>query len=187
MVAVVDMPSRCAWRMTASHSFVFVFFGAMIVADAVDEDLAAAAGDRVEPGIAQAGDRLPECQLAAPGDVLDLRRRECMQMDLVTRLDRAEEIFVVVDAEIRMVAALHQEPGTAELEGLLDLLEDDRLRQQVALACVAGAAVEGAEVAVGVADVRVVEVAVDDERDAVGVRVAVPDLVRSAPDGDEVA
>ena len=48
IVAVVDIPSRCAWRITFSHSAVFVFFGAMIVAHAVDEDLAAAAGDRVE-------------------------------------------------------------------------------------------------------------------------------------------
>ena len=30
IVAVVDMPSRCAWRITFSHSAVFVFFGAMI-------------------------------------------------------------------------------------------------------------------------------------------------------------
>src|SRR5207249_2163458 len=30
IVAVVDIPSRCAWRMTSSHSSVRVFFGAMI-------------------------------------------------------------------------------------------------------------------------------------------------------------
>jgi len=30
MVAVVEMPSRCAWRITFSHSADFVFFGAMM-------------------------------------------------------------------------------------------------------------------------------------------------------------
>ena len=30
IVAVVEMPSRCASRITPSHSFVFVFFGAMM-------------------------------------------------------------------------------------------------------------------------------------------------------------
>ena len=30
IVAVVDMPSRCAWRITSSHSDDFVFFGAMM-------------------------------------------------------------------------------------------------------------------------------------------------------------
>src|SRR5438874_532432 len=78
-------------------------------------------------------------------------------------LDRAEEVFVVVNAEIRMVSALHQYPGAAECEGLLDLLEDDRLRQEIALPAVARPAIEGAEVAVGDADVRVVDVPVDDE------------------------
>src|SRR5947208_14110177 len=108
-------------------------------------------------------------------------------MDPVPRLDRGEEILVVVDAEIGMMAALHEQAGAAEGERLLDLLEDDRLRQQVALAPVSGPAVEGAEVAVGDADVRVVEVAVDDERDALRVVQPVTDLVRGAADGDEVA
>ena len=65
------------------------------------------------------------------------------------------------------MAALHQHRGAAERERLLDLLVDHGLRQHVALARVARAAVEGAEVAVGDADVRVVDVAVDDERDLV--------------------
>src|SRR5262249_54221655 len=86
-----------------------------------------------------------------------------------------------------MGTALHQEAGAAERERLLDLLEGDRLRPQGALACVAWAAIEGAEVAVRVADVRVVEVPVDDERDPVRVGFAVAQLVRRAPDGDEVA
>jgi len=157
------------------------------VPDSVDQNLSAAAWDRVEARVAQTGDRLPQRQLAAPRDVLDLRRREGVQVDVVARLDRAEQILVVIDAEIRVVSALHQEPGAAERECLLDLLEDDRLRQEVALTCVAGAAVEGTEVAVRVTDVRVVEVAVDDEGDAIGIRLAVPDLIRGAPNGNEIA
>src|SRR5580765_178993 len=110
-----------------------------------------------------------------------------MQVDLVARLDRAEEILVVVDPEVGMMTALHQETGTTEGDGLLDLLEDHGLRKQVALARVAGASVEGAKVAVGVAYVRVVEVSVDDEGDAIGIRLAVADLVRDTTDGNEVA
>ncbi len=30
IVAVVDIPRRCAWRITFSHSALFVFFGAMM-------------------------------------------------------------------------------------------------------------------------------------------------------------
>src|SRR5579864_1415213 len=110
-----------------------------------------------------------------------------MQMDLVLRLDRAEEILVIVDSEIRVMSALHEQPRAAERERLLDLLEDDGLRQNVALPRVAGPPIERAEIAVGVADVRVVEVAVDDERDAQGIVLAVAHLVRDATDGHEVA
>ena len=77
-------------------------------------------------------------------------------------------------------------PGAADRERLLDLLEDDGLRQEVALARVTGAAVEGAEVAVRVADVRVVDVAVDDERHARRIGLAGAKLVGGAADGDEV-
>src|SRR5215467_6326461 len=108
-------------------------------------------------------------------------------MDLVPRLDGREEVLVVVDSEIGVMAALHEQTRAAERERLLDLLEDDRLREQVALALVARPAVEGAEVAVGDADVRVVEIAVDDERDAFRVMEPVADLVRSASHCDEVA
>ena len=92
-----------------------------------------------------------------------------MQVNRVALLDRAEEILVVVDGEVGVVPALHEDAGAADRERLLDLLEDDRLREQVALGAVARAAVEGAEVAVGDADVRVVDVPVDDERDSPGV------------------
>ena len=59
---------------------------------------------------------------------------EAVQVDRVARLDRAEEVLVPVDPEVGMVAALQQHAGAAELERLLDLLEDDRLGQDVALA-----------------------------------------------------
>ena len=157
------------------------------LAHPVDEDLAAAAGDRIEPGVAEPRQRLGDRELRAARDVLDLGRRERMEVNRVALLDRAEEILVVVDAEVGMVAALHQQAGAAERERLLDLLVDHRLRQQVALAPVARPAVEGAEVAVGDADVRVVQVPVDDERDPVRIGAARPELVRGAADGDQVA
>ena len=132
IVAVVDMPSRCAWRMTSSHSSDFVFFGAMMRADAVDEDLGAAARKRVEAGVAQARERLGHRELRAARDVLDLRRRERVQVDLVARLDRAEEVLVEVDPEVGVVPALHEQARAADRERLLDLLVDHRLRQEVA-------------------------------------------------------
>ena len=187
IVAVVDMPSRCAWRMTSSHSSDFVFFGAMIARTRSTRISAPPPGTESSPASRRRVERLGDGQLRAPRDVLDLGRRERVQVDLVARLDRAEEILVVVDPEVGVVAALHEEPGAADRERLLDLLVDDGLGQEVRLALVARAPVEGAEVAVGDADVRVVQVPVDDERDLRRVGQAVADLVRDAADRDEVA
>ena len=187
IVAVVDMPSRCACRITLSHSELFVFFGAITSRTRSTSTSPPPPGTESRPA-SRSRERVSQVvRLRAPRDVLDLRRRQRVQVDRVALLDRAEEILVVVDPEVGMVAALHEEAGAAERERLLDLLEDDRLRQQVALVAVARAAVEGAEVAVGDADVRVVQVPVDDERDAVRVGLAAAQLVRDAADRDEVA
>ena len=157
------------------------------VAHAVDEDLRSASGDRVEARVAQPRQCLGDRELGAACDVLDLGRREHVQVNAVPLLDRAEEILVELDAEVRVMAALHEERGAADRQRLLDLLEDDRLRKEVALAAVARTAVEGAEVAVRVADVRVVDVPVDDERHAPRVDPAVAKLIGRAADANEVA
>ena len=86
-----------------------------------------------------------------------------------------------------MMPALHQQARSADRERLLDLLVDDGLRQEVALTPVSGPAVEGAEIAVRHADVRVVQVPVDDERHPARVVQPVSDGVRNAPDRDEIA
>ena len=82
--------------------------------------------------------------------------------------------------------ALQQQGRAAQVEGLLDLPEDHRLGEDPALG-VAGQPVEGAEVAVGDAEVGVVDVAVDDEGDLVGRRVALAREPRRGPHGHQVA
>ena len=172
--------------ITFSQSAVRVFLGRDHVADAVDEDLRAAARDRVEARVAQAGQRDRDAELRAACDVLDLRLGERVQVDRVALLDRAEEILVVVDREVGMVAALHEDARPTDRKRLLDLLEDDRFRQQVPLGAVARPAIEGAEVAVGDANVRVVDVAIDDERDPAGVGASRSERLCRLPDRDEI-
>ena len=48
-----------------------------------------------------------------------------MQMNLrKALLDRAQQIFVIVDAQIGMQSALHENAGAAERYGLFDFLQD---------------------------------------------------------------
>ena len=85
-----------------------------------------------------------------------------------------------------MDAALHQDAGAVERQGLLDLAADLLERQQVALG-VARLAVEGAEPALVDADVGVVDVAVDVVGRDRGIVEAVPHLVRGEAEVEEVA
>ena len=86
----------------------------------------------------------------------------------------------------QLVAALEQERGPAQRERLLDLPEDDRLGEDVPLG-IAGKTIEGAEIAVGHTEVRVVDVAINDEGDLVRGRPPVAELPRRATHRDEIA
>ena len=92
----------------------------------------------------------------------DLGRREAVEMDAVARLELAQERRVPVEVEIGMQPALHQNAAAAELEGLLDLAVDLVIAQHVSPA-LTGRSVKRAEVADRRADVRIVDVAIDNE------------------------
>src|SRR5438445_1666731 len=92
-------------------------------------------------------------------------------------LDVPHQIEVPLERDVGIVPTLHQDLHPAERLELLDLAADLLERQYVALG-VLGPPVERAELAVGDADVRVVDVPVDDVRDGVlGVQPP-PRLVR---------
>ncbi len=75
-------------------------------------------------------------------------------------LERAQQIFVILDAQVGVQAALQQDAGAAQLEHFFDLLVDRLEREQVAFLR-AQRTVERAERAVLRAEIRVVDVAVD--------------------------
>ena len=87
------------------------------------------------------------------------------------RLHPAEQILVPADRQLRVQATLKQDLHAAQVDRLLELLGQLLARQHVAVGLVRGWPVEVAELAAGHADVRVVDVAVDDVGDlAVGVQ-----------------
>ena len=110
-----------------------------------------------------------------------------MAPDLVAeaRLDRPQQIFVPFDLQLRMQSALHQNAGAAQVDGLLNLVEDHFLRMHVAFRMAHGP-VEGAEAAIFRAEIRVVDVAIDDVADdAVRMQLAAHRVGRHA-DADQV-
>ena len=100
-------------------------------------------------------------------DVVNLGRRKAVQLKLrILRVQRAQQIFVPLDTKVGMQSALHQHAGAAERDRLVDLLADLFERAHVSVGR-AGPAIERAERADDVADVRVVDVAIDDVGDDV--------------------
>ena len=88
----------------------------------------------------------------------------CSLKRRITFLDRAEQIFVPRQRQIRIVAALQQQLHAADRDRLVDLAEQLVEAQDVAFRRSDGS-IERAEVALRDADVRVVDVAVDDVGD----------------------
>src|SRR5262245_51317175 len=88
-----------------------------------------------------------------------------MQTEMrITCLDRLEEILVPGERKIGIVPSLQKQLDTAHFDGLVDLPEDLVEAEHIPVAR-SDFAIERAEVALRDADVRVVDVAVDDVGD----------------------
>ena len=150
--------------------------GAELGADLVVEDLGGGAGQRAEAGLLEAAqeglERHAERRRALP----DLERREGVHVHVGGRfLHRAAEVEIGLPGVVGVDAALHADFGRAALPGFdhapLHLVEPEvvRLAAQVLGELALG---EGAELAAEVADVGVVDVAVDDVGHDVAARLA---------------
>src|SRR5262245_3108690 len=93
-----------------------------------------------------------------------------MAMNAESILYAREQPLIVIDLQVRMNAALHQNARSAELDRFLDLLVDDIIRKNVGFR-IALDAIESAEGAELSAHVCVIDVAVDYVTDdAVGMQ-----------------
>ena len=93
--------------------------------DFVVKDFRAASRNGAQARIAQPRDSIPYGKARDFGDAEHFRRRKTMQVNLrEALLDRAQQIFVVVDAQIGMQSALHENAGATEGYGLFDFLQD---------------------------------------------------------------
>ncbi len=109
-----------------------------------------------------------------------------MDGDIEALLDRAEEALEIGDVQVGMEAALHHDRGPAQIERLLDLVVDLLAGEHICLG-VSRLAVEGAEPAARYADVRVVDVAIDDVGGQGAGDEALAHFMGSRPHSEEVA
>ena len=166
------MPSSCAVRHHLDPGRGRQLALGEHPAHVVVEDLGGGARDRVQPGLAQLGQQVPNghAGLGRAGD--DLHRRERVHVHARhPLLHRPDQVGVGGGGQRRVDAALHADLGGAVRPGLLgpvgDLVQREPVRVGVALALG-----ERAEPAADVADVGEVDVAVDHVGDVVADRVA---------------
>ncbi len=100
-------------------------------------------------------------------------------------LDSTQHIEVVVEAEPRIKPALNHDLRATRLGRLAAFREDFVRREQIG-ARVVLLAVERAETAFVLADVRIVDVAVDQERRSIAIAFAA-DGIRRTAEGEDVA
>ena len=128
------------------------------LAEVLGEDLAPAAGHPVHACVTQAGCCLGVGEAGAVGEEDELRDGQRVELDplAVALAHRGEEVAVVLERELRVEAAVERDEVAADLEQLVDLREDLGAVEDVA-AVLVREDVEGAVVALGDADVRVVD------------------------------
>ncbi len=144
--------------------------GRDVAAHGVHEDLGAAAGQRVQTGVAQAREHLARGEPGELAQVHDLGRAEAVHVDGVAGLELAQHALVPLERQVGVHAALQKDRRALEIERLLDLRVELVGREHVGVGVVR-VAVERAEPATAHAHVGVVHVAVHDERDlALGVQ-----------------
>ena len=99
------------------------------------------------------------------GEMLELRRAESVDVDVrIFFPDVAEQIEIPIEAELRMMPALHQDLHAAGRGQFVELLIELLAREHVVVGILLGP-IKRAELAIDVADVGVVDVAIDDVGD----------------------
>jgi len=144
----------------AQPFFGVAFKAGDTLADFVVKNFGAGAGNGIEAGIAEPGNRVADGNVRNLGDIQDFRCGKHVEVDLEVLLNGAEKIFVPLDGKVGVKSALHQDAGAAQIERFLDLLVNDFFGVDVGFVVTFGA-VEGAEAAELGADVGVIDVAVN--------------------------
>jgi len=144
------------------------------VTDVIDQDLGPGPGNGVQTGILEFRDYGSDLHLVHTSDDVQLGRREAVHVNRVVCLDVVEQARVVVQFQIGIVSALHQNLDRPDRFRLVDLGPDLLVRKNVSL-LMAGTPVEGAKRTVCDTDIRVVDVAIHDVRDlALGIHLPGP-------------
>ena len=164
--------------------------GNFVVADdfahARIENFGTAAGKRIDSRFFQRDEDFADGTLRDSREIADLDHGECLQVHGgAALLEAAHEVEKIFEGQIGMQAADHVKFGGAGFDALLGALPDFLEREGVSAGSV-GIAAEGAEFAVGDANVGGIDVAIDVVIADVAVALFA-DKIREPADGEQIA
>src|SRR5262245_4639392 len=151
------------------------------VPDFIVKNLTASAWHRVETGSFQTHKNISNTHSRHAGNIQDLRRGKAMAGDLKSCLDFREEAIVIIDFQIRMNTALHENSRPSQHERFLDFLVDHVVGKNISL-WIAFDSVKRAERAELFTHVSVINIAIDDVADDVVRMDALPDSICASPE-----
>ncbi len=135
------------------------------LADSVHKNLSPAARDRAQPGLGKLGNDFLQRQPKDLAKMNKLAWAEPVNVDLgKLAFDVRQQIQVPLQGQFGVMAALHQDLRAAEGDRLLNLpvhfVEGDDIRVRILLR-----PIKGAELAIDIADIRIIDIAIDDVSD----------------------
>ena len=133
-------------------------------ADFIVQNLGSRARNGIQTRIAQPRDGFLKRYSRNSRQINNLRRREAVQPDVEAALDLPQQHLIVLNFQIRVVAALDENAAGASADGILDLGKNFVVGENIALLA-PRRAVKRTEGAVGVADICVIHGALDGIRD----------------------
>src|SRR5262249_33623017 len=134
------------------------------VSDFIVENLTATARHRIEARSLQTCENIRNVDPRHSGNIQDFGRREAMAVNLKSLLDSGNEALVIVDLQILMNTALHENSRPAQHQRFFDFLINHVIRQNIGL-WIALDSIERAEGAEFFTNIRVVNIAIDDIAD----------------------
>ena len=154
------------------------------VAHTLHENLPAAAGYRVEPGAHELTNHVACVHAERLREEVDFRWGKAVDVNRMIGFYIPQKIEIPLEWDVRIVPALHEDLYRAYLLRLVDFPADVLVRQRPTLR-VLWSAIEGAETAISNADVRVIDVPVNDERYDVARMLLPPNAIRLGAELEE--
>src|SRR5436309_640526 len=152
-----------------------------LLAHAINQNFAAAARNGAQPRVFELGDHFTQRHPESFRKVLEFRRTESVDIDVgIFRPDMPQKIDIPPECQFWMMSTLHQNLNPARRRKFIELLIDLLERKYIMIFIFFGS-IKRAEFAVNIANIRVINVSIDNVSDDLAAASAVASRLCQVP------